>query len=260
MRTESARKRVLLLGGTTEATTLAAALAKDERIELIVSLAGRTSSPLVRGGQLRTGGFGGAEGLAAYLDAEAIDVLVDATHPFAARMPFNAAAACGRVGVPLLKLCRPAWTPTEGDRWVNVADLQDAAATLVARGARRVLLTTGRQELEPFRGLHGITFFVRSIEPPDLRRFEAATAVLARGPFDVQAERALLSEHAIDTLVTKNSGGSATAAKLAAAREQGIEVVMVHRPAAPAVPTVDNVADARRWISAQLIRTGTSAE
>jgi precorrin-6A/cobalt-precorrin-6A reductase len=260
MRTESARNRVLLLGGTTEATALAAELARDKRIELIVSLAGRTSRPLVRDGQLRTGGFGGAGGLAAYLEAEAIDLLVDATHPFAAVMPVHAAAACLRVGLPLLKLCRPAWTPVVGDRWTSVADLDEAAASLVARAARRVLLTTGRQELEPFRRLRGITFFVRSIEPPDLHGLENATAVLARGPFDVDFERALLSRNAIDTLVTKNSGGSATAAKLEAARELGVEVVMVQRPAAPDVPTVDNVVDARGWISAQLIRMGTSAE
>jgi precorrin-6A/cobalt-precorrin-6A reductase len=125
----------------------------------------------------------------------------------------------------------------------------------VARGARRVLLTTGRQALDPFRALHGITFFVRSIDPPDLRGFEAATSVLARGPFDLNAERALLSEHAIDTLVSKNSGGAATAAKLQAARELCIEVVMVRRPATPEVPLVHNVAEARRWIGARL-RTG----
>jgi precorrin-6A/cobalt-precorrin-6A reductase len=246
-------RRVLLLGGTTEATELAAELAKDGRIELIVSLAGRTAHPSVRDGQLRAGGFGGAEGLAAYLEKEAIDFLVDGTHPFAAVMPFNAAAACLRVGVPLVKICRPAWGPAEGDRWTSVSDLHEAAATLVACGGRRVFLTTGRKELDPFRGLRGITFFVRSIEPPDLRGFEAATAVLARGPFDLNAERALLSGHAIDTLVSKNSGGAATAAKLEAARELRIEVVMVRRPAVPEVPLVDNVAEARRWISARLM-------
>jgi precorrin-6A/cobalt-precorrin-6A reductase len=246
-------RRVLLLGGTTEATELAAELAKDGQIELIVSLAGRTARPLARNGQLRTGGFGGADGLARYLADETIALVVDATHPFAAVMPFNAAAACLRVGVPLLKICRPAWTPAEGDRWTSVADLHEAAATLVARGARQVLLTTGRQELDPFRGLRRITFFVRSIEPPDLRGFDAATAVVARGPFDLNAERALLSEHAIDTLVSKNSGGAATSAKLEAARELRIDVVMVRRPAAPEVALVDNVAEARSWISGRLM-------
>jgi len=250
-----ARHRVLLLGGTTEASDLTAKLARDERIELIVSLAGRTSRPLVRDAQLRAGGFGGADGLARYLGEESIALVVDATHPFAAVMPFNAATACQRAGVLLLKICRPAWAPAEGDRWTTVADLHEAAATLVARGARRVLLTTGRQELEPFRPLRGITFFVRAIVPPDLRGFEAATAVVARGPFELSGERALLSEHAIDTLVSKNSGGAATAAKIQAARELCIEVVMVRRPATPEVPLVHNVAEARRWIGARL-RTG----
>jgi precorrin-6A/cobalt-precorrin-6A reductase len=246
-------RRMLLLGGTTEATELARALAKDRRIELIVSLAGRTLRPVLATGQLRTGGFGGADGLASYLTDKAIALVIDATHPFAAVMPFNAAAACLRVGVPLLKICRPAWVPTEGDRWTSVSDLHEAAATLVASDARRVLLTTGRQELEPFRGLRGITFFVRSIEPPNLRGFEAATAVLARGPFDLNAERTFFSGHAIDVLVSKNSGGAATAAKLEAARELGIEVVMVRRPAMPEALRVDNVADAQRWISARLM-------
>jgi precorrin-6A/cobalt-precorrin-6A reductase len=253
--------RVLLLGGTTEASALAAELAHDSRTELILSLAGRTAHPRVASGQqLRVGGFGGADGLARYLIQESVDLVVDATHPFAARMPFNAAHACQQAGVPLLKLYRPAWAPVAGDRWTHVADLDRAAATLVERGARRALLTTGRQELDAFRALRGITFVVRSIEPPDLGGFDAATAVLARGPFDVDGECALLSAHRIDTLVTKNSGGSATAAKLEAARNLGIEVVMVDRPPLPAVALTDSVADARDWISRQVRPTGTSAE
>ena len=138
-------------------------------------------------------------------------------------------------------------------------NLDAAATTLVASGARRVLLTTGRQELDPFRPLRGMVFVVRSIEPPDLTGFEAATALLARGPFGLDDERALLREHAIDTLVTKNSGGSATAAKLEAARELGVAVVMVERPPIPAVARVDSVAAAVAWISARLRPTGTSA-
>jgi precorrin-6A/cobalt-precorrin-6A reductase len=252
--------RVLLLGGTTEARALAAELARDVRIELIVSLAGRTAQPLVRQGQLRSGGFGGAAGLAVYLERKAIDLVVDATHPFAAVMPFNAADACQRTAVPLVKLCRPAWTPVPGDRWTNVPNLDAAATTLAVGRAQRVFLTTGRQELDPFRALRGIAFVVRSIEPPDLNGFESATAVLARGPFDLDGERALLREHAIDTLVTKNSGGSATAAKLEAARELRIEVVMVDRPSMPAVSCVDSLAAAECWINARLSPTDTSVE
>ena len=252
--------RVLLLGGTTEASALAAELGGDSRTELILSLAGRTAHPRVADGQqLRVGGFGGVDGLASYLIQESVDLVVDATHPFAARMPFNAAHACQQAGVPLLKLYRAAWSPGRGDRWTHVADLDGAAAMLVERGARRVLLTTGRQELDAFRAVRGITFVVRSIEPPDLRGFDAATTVLGRGPFDVDDERALLRAQRIDTLVTKNSGGSATAAKLEAARDLGIEVVMVDRPPLPAVALTDRVADARDWINRQVSRTGTSA-
>jgi precorrin-6A/cobalt-precorrin-6A reductase len=251
--------RVLLLGGTSEASALSAELALDGRTELIVSLAGRTEHPRVANGQLRVGGFGGPDGLAAFLLDQSIDVVVDATHPFAATMPFNAAAACHRAGVPLLKLYRPPWTPCAGDRWMRVADLDRAAAMLVERGARRVLLTTGRQELEPFRALRGVSFVVRSVEPPDLAGFESATALLARGPFDVEGERALFRAQAFDTLVTKNSGGSATAAKLEAARDLGIEVVMVDRPPLPVVPLVASVAEARLWLSQQLNPTDSGA-
>jgi precorrin-6A/cobalt-precorrin-6A reductase len=130
---------------------------------------------------------------------------------------------------------------------------------LVERGARRVLLTTGRQELEPFRALRGVSFVVRSVEPPDLAGFESATALLARGPFDVEGERALFRAQAFDTLVTKNSGGSATAAKLEAARDLGIEVVMVDRPPLPVVPLVASVAEARLWLSQQLNPTDSGA-
>jgi precorrin-6A/cobalt-precorrin-6A reductase len=257
----TALRRVLLLGGTTEASALAEELTQDPRVDLTVSLAGRTAQPrIVRHGQLRSGGFGGAVGLAAYLEREGIDLVVDATHPFAAVMPFNAAEACRRSGVPLVKLCRPAWTPVPGDRWTGVPDLDAAASTLVVGGARRVFLTTGRQELDPFRALRGIVFLVRSIEPPDLTGFESATALLARGPFAVDAERTLLREYSIDTLVTKNSGGSATSAKLEAARELGIAVVMVERPSRPAVACVDSVAAAVRWATERLSRMGTSAE
>jgi precorrin-6A/cobalt-precorrin-6A reductase len=252
--------RVLLLGGTSEASALATELAHDERTELILSLAGRTEHPRVAHGQLRVGGFGGPDGLSAFLLDQSIDLVIDATHPFAAIMPFNAAQACRRSGVPLLKLYRPPWTPRPGDRWTSVADLGRAAARLVERGARRVLLTTGRQELEPFRALRGVSFVVRSIEPTDLAGFDDATALLARGPFVVEGERALFRAHGFDTLVTKNSGGSATAAKLEAARDLGVDVVMVDRPPVPVVPLVASVSEARLWVSQRLIRTGTSAE
>jgi precorrin-6A/cobalt-precorrin-6A reductase len=251
--------RILLLGGTTEASSLASRLGQDPRIDLTLSLVGLTQRLPVTTARVRTGGFGGTTGLVAYLQRAAVDVVLDATHPFAAVMPFHAAEACGSLGIPLLKVYRPGWQAVEGDRWVSVADLEGAAAALVARHARRVFLTTGRQELEPFRNLH-VTFVVRSIEPPDLTGFESATALLMRGPFDVEGERAILRQHAIDTLVTKNSGGTAAAAKLQAARELGLQVIIVQRPPIPRVPLAETVAEALAWIDERVSRRGTSAE
>jgi precorrin-6A/cobalt-precorrin-6A reductase len=249
---------MLLLGGTSEASKLAEELSRERRVDLTVSLAGRTSRPMVAPhARLRTGGFGGVHGLIQYLREEAIDVVVDATHPFAAVMPFHAAEACEQAGVPLLKLYRPAWTPVPGDRWIRVSDLAEAAVNLVSHGARRVFLTTGRQELESFRSLREMTFVVRSVEPADLRGFEAASPLLMRGPFDLASERSILTEHRIDTLVTKNSGGAAAEPKLHAARELGVRVVMVERPPIPCVPTVPSVAEALSWLKE---RADTSVE
>ncbi len=250
--------RVLLLAGTSEASKLAEELARERRVHLTVSLAGRTSRPTIAPHtRLRIGGFGGVDGLREYLRHEAIDAVVDATHPFAAVMPFHVAEACEQTGVPLLKLYRPAWTSGTGDRWIRVSDLAEAAASLVSHAARRVFLTTGRQELEPFRSLRDVTFVVRSVEPPDLRGFEAATPLLMRGPFDLARERLILEQHRIDTLVTKNSGGAAAEPKLHAARELGLAVVMVERPPIPCVPTVPSVAEALSWLTE---RVGTSVE
>ncbi len=251
--------RILLLGGTSEASDLASQLGQDRRCDLTLSLVGLTRRPSVAGGRVRTGGFGGTQGLVSYLEREAIELVVDATHPFAAVMPFHAADACGASGRPLLKVYRPGWQLVAGDRWVNVADLDAAAGALVTHRAKRVLLTTGRQELGPFRGLHSISFVVRSIEPPDLDGFESATALLMRGPFELEGERALLRQHTIDTLVTKNSGGAAAAAKLQAARELGIRVIMIQRPPIPRVPLVESAAEALVWIGDWLSRRGTSA-
>jgi precorrin-6A/cobalt-precorrin-6A reductase len=250
--------RVLVLGGTTEANALVSRLAANPGLEVIVSLAGRTAHPVVPAGQVRRGGFGGVAGLADYLAREGIGAVVDATHPFAARMPFNAAEACAQQSVPLVKLTRPPWTPAAGAQWTGVADLDGAARALVARGSRRVLLTTGRQELDPFRGLSGVRFVIRSIEAADLSGFVAPIAVLARGPFSLADERALLAEHGVDTLVSKNSGGSATAAKLQAAHELGVGVVMVRRPPLPDVALVSTIGAARDWVSAALARLDTS--
>jgi precorrin-6A/cobalt-precorrin-6A reductase len=240
---------VLVLAGTSEAADLARRLAADPAYEVTASLAGHTRAPAALPCPVRTGGFGGVDGLADALRAAGTDALVDATHPFAAVMPHNAAAAAEAVGVPRLRLLRAPWMPEAGDSWAEVDDLDGAARALRALGARRVLLTTGRLELAPFAAVDGAHLVIRSIEPPDPLPFPSATVLLDRGPYTVDGETALLREHAIDAVVTKNSGGTATAAKLAAARALGVPVVMVRRPPQPAGPTAPTADEALAWLA-----------
>jgi precorrin-6A/cobalt-precorrin-6A reductase len=242
--------RVLLLAGTTEATELAARLAGRPDVTVTVSLAGRTRTPapMPDGVRTRTGGFGGVDGLARELDDGGYDAVVDATHPFAAVMPHHAAAAAARAGLPRVRLIRPPWRPADGDDWREVADLASAAETLATLGATRVLLTTGRLELAPFATVAGVEFVVRSIEPPDPMPLPAATVVLDRGPYTLDDEVELLRSNGIGAVVTKNSGGEATGAKLVAARSVGVPVVMVRRPASPDGPQVATPADAVAWL------------
>jgi precorrin-6A/cobalt-precorrin-6A reductase len=227
---------------------MARALDAREGYEAIVSFAGRTRARVDMPGEVRVGGFGGVEGLVAYLRTERVDVVVDATHPFAATMPHHAAEACRIAGVSGIRVCRPPWTATSGDRWHPVEDLDAAADTIESLGAQRVFLTTGRQELAPFARLGALWFLVRAIEPPDPMPLQRSTVILGRGPFAVDAERQLLVDHEIDLVVSKNSGGSATAAKLVAARELGIPVVMVSRPKPAGLPQVATTADALAWL------------
>lgn len=241
-------RRVLILGGTTEASALARAIAERPVTRVVTSFAGATSAPRAAAGEARVGGFGGADGLAAYLRAERIDALVDATHPFAAQMRWNASAAAEAADVPRVRVERPAWRPEPGDDWIPVPDLVAAVAAIAARGYRRVFLTTGRKELAPFASLTGVRLVVRSIEWPDPMPLPEACVILDRGPFAVRDEEALLHEHDIDALVTKNSGGTATAAKLAAARNAGIPVVMVERPPNPPGPLLPTVEAALSWL------------
>jgi precorrin-6A/cobalt-precorrin-6A reductase len=236
--------RVLVLGGTTEGRELAAACATVPGITTVSSLAGRTSDPLLPHGELRIGGFGGASGLAEYLRAERIGAVVDATHPFAATMTGHAVVAAESAGVPLLLLRRPEWTPRPGDDWRRVPSIAAAAAALPEA---RVFLTTGRQEIAAFAGLDRCWFLARSVEPPQPPMPRRIEVLLDRGPFTEDGEKALLSEHRIDVLVTKNSGGAD--AKLAAARALGVPVLMIDRPPAPPVPTAETVADAVAWLT-----------
>jgi len=240
-------KRLLILGGTGEAAALAHRLGRLENLKLTTSLAGRTRAPAAVPGRLRSGGFGGAEGLAHYLRDRAIDMVIDATHPYAARISANAATACEAAGVPRLMLVRPPWPERPGDRWLRVADAAAAAAALLELG-RRVFLSIGRQDLAPFADLPGIWFLVRMIDAPEeplpLANFEL---ILGRGPFAAEDEEALMERHGIAVLLSKNSGGQGTYGKIEAARQLGLPVVMIERPPLPEGQAVQSVDEAAAW-------------
>jgi precorrin-6A/cobalt-precorrin-6A reductase len=233
---------VLVLGGTTEASALAQRLAHDTRIVVTLSLAGRTGTPVLPVARTRIGGFGGAQGLARWLGENRIGALVDATHPFAARISANAVAAADAAGVPLLSLLRPPWQQREGDTWIGVPHVQ-AAAQALGEKPRRVFLTIGRQEVAAFRAAPRHFYLVRAIDPPPAEELPPnAELILQRGPFDEAAEMALMRSRAIEVVVAKNSGAGATYAKIAAARRLGLPVVMLEQPAKPAgnkVATID---------------------
>jgi precorrin-6A/cobalt-precorrin-6A reductase len=241
--------RVLLLGGTTEGAALARALAGDARIRATLSLAGVTRAPRPQPLPTRIGGFGGAEGLADYLREERVAALLDATHPFAAQITRNAAAAAALTGIPLLRLDRPAWLPQPGDDWREFAGMP-ALAEALGRTPRRILLTVGRKELAPFQAAPWHHYVIRSVDPPPPALLPpGATVITATGPFALADELALLREHRVDLLATKNSGGTATAAKLQAARRLGLPLRLLARPAPPqGLAVVGDVAQALAWL------------
>ena len=235
---------VLILGGTAEARALAAALVAGG-VRVVSSLAGRVRDPALPEGEVRIGGFGGADGLAHWLGTHGVRAVVDATHPFAATMTAHAATACAATGVPLVVLRRPGWPPEDGWTWAD--SLADAAALLPSLGGR-VFLTTGRTSLALFAPLD-LEFLVRCVDPPAGPLPRRATVILGRGPFTVDGERAQLREHRVDVLVTKDSGGSLTSAKLAAARAEGVRVLVVRRPPLPAgVEAASTVDAALTWL------------
>ncbi|MFE1174438.1 cobalt-precorrin-6A reductase [Streptomyces sp. NPDC058773] len=279
-------RHVLILGGTTEARRLAAALTSGAAqvpgaagaaepalmpesalppvsagapehaltpapaLRITTSLAGRVAAPRLPAGEVRIGGFGGPEGLARWLRAHAVDALIDATHPFAGTISHNAALAAATAHVPLLAVRRPGWVPGPGDNWHRVTSLDEAAAALPALGSR-IFLTTGRMGLAHFAHLTDPWFLVRSVDAPEAPHPPRMEVLLDRGPFTVEGERALLRAHRIDVLVTKDSGAAATAAKLTAAREAGLPVVVVRRPPVPAgVPVAADPDDAVNWLRA----------
>lgn len=236
---------ILVLGGTAEARELAAALAGEVRV--VTSLAGRVANPRLPEGEVRVGGFGGPDALARWLTDHDVRAVVDATHPFAERIGTSAVTAAKKAGVPLLRLQRPGWQPQDGDDWRWV-DTLDEAAGLVGTLGERAFLTSGRQGLAAFAGCTGTWFLARCVDPPEPPLPPKIEILLDRGPYPLAKEKALLSDYRIDVLVTKDSGGSMTAAKLVAARERGIPVVVVRRPPRPAAPAVADVTAALDWV------------
>lgn len=249
--------RVLVLGGSTESSELARSLAADGRFDATLSLAGRTANPRTQPVPLRSGGFGGVDGMVAWLKDNAIDAVIDATHPYAAQISANAVAACKQCKIPLASIDRPAWTQQAGDDWISVASAADAATALGAT-PRRVLLTVGRLELGAFAAAPQHHYVARMIDapgdialPPDLR------ILLSRGPFDDASDAALLDDEKIDIIVSKNSGGSAAYGKIIAARARGLAVLMIARPHKPRGELLQSPAAAIPWL-AQLLHQRVS--
>lgn len=241
--------KLLILGGSGEAAALARALDGDARYQAVLSLAGRTEQPLQLPVTVRRGGFGGVQGLAATLRHEGFEAMLDATHPFARQVKQHAVEAAREAGVAMLAIRRPAWTRQTGDRWIEVNDLE-AAALALGQAPRNVFLTTGRNELGPFRAAGQHLYLLRSVEAPAPEQLPPRVALItARGPFALEDELALMRTHTIEFVVTKNSGGDATRAKLDAARALDMPVIMVQRPKLPEAPSVESVAEALAWLA-----------
>lgn len=252
--------RLLILGGTSEASALARALAQGAcpGVEPLLSFAGRTKAPVPPPVPFRVGGFGGADGLARFLETEAIDAVIDATHPFARQMSANAAAAAEETGRALAIFTRPPWVAEPGCRWTEVADAT-AAALAIGAAPKRVFLTVGRLSVPAFAIAPQHHYVVRSIEDADgIEALPNATAIHARGPFDANAEELLMRQERIDVVVSKNSGGGATEGKLQAARRIDIPVILIRRPPPPAgVPVLIDLRACLDWIRAHAEASAT---
>lgn len=244
--------RILILGGTGEANALVRGLVGQPGLDITLSLAGRTAAPAAAPVPMRVGGFGGAEGLARHLTETRVDLLVDATHPFAARISANAAEAARLAGVPILAIRRPAWERQPSDRWIEVGSVADCVGAL-GEAPRKVFLTIGRLEIAEFAAVPQHDYVARTIEPVgDALPVPRLTCIEARGPYDEASETTFLREAGIEVLVSKNAGGGATYGKIAAARALGLPVVMVRRPHKPEVPSVADADDAVRAILTRL--------
>ncbi|MBV9685977.1 MAG: cobalt-precorrin-6A reductase [Alphaproteobacteria bacterium] len=243
-------ERLLILGGTREAAQLARAAARrfGDALQVTTSLAGRTERPAPLPGNMRIGGFGGAAGLYDYLTEHRIDRVVDATHPFATRISTAARVACEQANIPRLILQRPPWRRHALDHWIEVDD-SVGAASIVRHNGHRVWLTVGKAEIAAFSGMPAVHFLVRVVDPPRRRLPLLSYEVIAsRGPFSLPEERRHIEHHAIDMLVCKASGGAATEAKIVAARERGLPVVMVRRPPAEPGEAVETVGATLEWL------------
>ena len=227
---------------------MAERLVGRSELNVTLSLAGRTASPARQGVPVRSGGFGGAAGLANYLVNERIDVLVDATHPYASVISANAMEAARKTDVRFVALRRPPWVAVAGDRWSEVSDVREAVRIL-GQAPRRVFVTLGRNELTPFKDAPQHHYLIRSVDPVDpLLPLPHANYVTGRGPFSEADDRALITAHGIEVVIAKNSGGAATYGKIAAARALGIAVIILRRPPAAAAPAVESVQDALAWL------------
>lgn len=240
---------LLVLGGTTEASALAHALA-EAQIPATLSYMGRVAQPKPQPIPVRIGGFGGVPGLVAYLRTQQITHVVDATHPFAAQMSTNAVHACHEIGVPLIALTRPAWHATEGDRWHQVPDMTAAIAAL-AGPAQNIMLAIGRMHLAEFAAQPQHHYLLRLVDPPrETPPLLQHTVVVDRGPFSAEADRALMESHTIDLVVSKNAGGTGSISKLLAARALGLPVLMIDRPTLPPRHEVHTPQQVLDWITA----------
>jgi precorrin-6A/cobalt-precorrin-6A reductase len=240
--------RILLLGGTTEANLMAEAIA-NAGLAGVYSYAGRTEAPMGQPIHMRVGGFGGVAGLCTYLQAEGITHVIDATHPFAAQMSTNAVAACAATGTPLIALERAPWVAGESDRWTQVPDLGSAVAALEGP-AKRVFLAIGRQHLDPFAAQPQHRYLLRLVDPPTAPLpLPQADVVVARGPFGVASDTALMQTHETELVVAKNAGGKGAVAKIAAARALGLPVVMIDRPMIPDRRIARTVAEVMAWLN-----------
>jgi precorrin-6A/cobalt-precorrin-6A reductase len=239
--------RILLLGGTTEAGLMARALA-GAGIDAVYSYAGRTATPAAQPLPVRIGGFGGIEGLCAYLRDHGISHLIDATHPFAGQMSAHAVAASHATGTPLLALERAPWQPGPGDRWIRTADVAAAVASLPEDPAR-VFLAIGKQSLDAFAARPQHHYLLRLVDPPEAALpVPQARVILGRGPFTPAGDLALLRDHGVQIVVAKNAGGQGAEAKLAAARALALPVILIERPQVPPRASVETVAEAMGWL------------